>query len=265
MIELIEAHHDLRLALITLCALRVLSIVTISLTAAHAVGGCEVLGSWARVGRRVLRLLSYLLCLVLSLVVRWEPGLIDSHGGLRDDEARVVERVTVEIDSGWLDEHTVSVLVLLVAHLHDALLRRKLSRPQHAFTRVACCAVFCPSGRIRLALLVHWSHLVRMVAVFLPLGAQCRRALPLPFDKKPGLVLYLVDLPTSCSLIHHISHTQVARLPVLLCSWRILLEGWHGPQINDVLFTLRDSLLLATIKLGFFDAATHFIGQVLTL
>lgn len=104
-----------------------------------------------------------------------------------------------------------------------------------------------------------------MVAVFLPLGAQCRRALPLPFDKKPGLVLYLVDLPTSCSLIHHISHTQVARLPVLLCSWRILLEGWHGPQINDVLFTLRDSLLLATIKLGFFDAATHFIGQVLTL
>ena len=91
MIELTEAHHDLRLALITISALRVLSIVTIALTAAHAVGGCEVLGSWARVGRGVLRLLRDLLCLVLALVVRWEPGLVDGHWGLRDDEARVVE------------------------------------------------------------------------------------------------------------------------------------------------------------------------------
>ena len=144
MIELTEAHHDLRLALITISALRVLSIVTIALAAAHAVGGCEVLGSWARVGRRVLRLLRDLLSLVLALVVRWEPGLVDGHGGLRDDEARVVERVTVEIDSGWLNEHTVSVLVLLVAHLHHALLRRKLRRPQRTLTRVTRSAVFCP-------------------------------------------------------------------------------------------------------------------------
>ena len=129
MIELTEADQNLGLALITIGALRVLSIVTIAPSAAHTVGGSEVLGGRARVGRGVLRLLCDLLGLVLSLVVRWEPGLIDSHGGLRDDEARVVERVTVEVDSGRLNEHTVSVLVLLVAHLHHALLRRKLRWP----------------------------------------------------------------------------------------------------------------------------------------
>ena len=129
MIELTEADQNLGLALITIGALRVLSIVTIAPSAAHTVSGSEVLGSRARVGRGVLRLLCDLLGLVLSLVVRREPGLVDGHGGLRDDEAGVVERVAVEVDRGRLNQHAGGVLVLLGARLHRALLRGELRRP----------------------------------------------------------------------------------------------------------------------------------------
>ena len=103
-----------------------------------------------------------------------------------------------------------------------------------------------------------------MVAIFVPLGAERRRTLPLPFDEESGLVLCVVNLSACCRLIHHIGHAQVACRTVLLRVW-ILLERRHGPQVDDVLLTLRDSLLLATVELGLLDGSTRLDGQVLTL